>query len=102
MVRTLVTVAFMLAPVPVLAEEAWQACNFETHTGRMAISYELIGQQACVDFCKATEGCTAWLYTPHSFNPATAPGACGIYAEASGTRPPDATAPNQFCGWVEE
>lgn len=100
--RISVVVALVLAALPALAEKDWQACNFETHSGRMTISYDLIGPQACVGFCAQTDGCTAWVYTPHNFNPRTAPGECALYAEASGTRAPDSTAPNQFCGWIKE
>lgn len=101
MFKSIATATLILAPLPLLAEGDWQDCNFETNTGRLAISYEVIGPEACVDFCKEIDGCTAWLYTPHTFNPDTAPGACGLYAEASGTRPPNETAPTQYCGWVE-
>lgn len=85
--------------VPAIAT-AQEECNFETNSGTLAQSYELIGVEACTDFCSETDGCTAWLYTPHNFNPEGAPGDCRLYAEASGTREPDETAPTQYCGMV--
>lgn len=80
---------------------AQEECNFETNGGQIAVSYELIGAEACAASCTDTESCTAWLYTPHNFNPDGAPGECALYAEASGIRAPDETASTQYCGMIE-
>lgn len=83
------------------AASAQEECNFETNSGRIANSYELVGVDACIQSCAETDTCTAWLYTPNTFNPDTAPGQCQLYAEASGKREPNATASTQFCGQME-
>lgn len=97
-IRSLTFIAAIFLP---LAAAAQEECNFETNTGRIANSYELIGVDACVAYCGETESCTAWLYTPHTFNPTGAPGQCQLYAEASGKREPNSTASTQYCGVME-
>lgn len=97
MTRLTTFALFAALALPVSAQ-AQEACNFESNAGTIAESYDLIGTEACIGFCSETEGCTAWLYTPHNFSPKTAPGYCQLYAEATGTRDPDASAPTQICG----
>lgn len=86
------TIAFAQAAV------AQEECTFQTNTGRIANSYDLVGVDACIAFCGETDGCTAWMYTPHTFNPDSAPGQCQLYAEASDPGPPSSSAPNMYCG----
>lgn len=89
-----------LIGAPAIAAD-FESCNFETNSGTLSTNWEQIGPAACATFCAAEDGCTAWLYTPHNFSPKTAPGECRTYAEASGKRAPDSSAPNQFCGMID-
>ncbi len=100
MTRLSVLAAFAAIALP-MAAAAQEKCNFESNSGQMAESSDLTGVAACTAFCTESDGCGAWLYTPHNFNPTGAPGHCQLYAEASGKREPDASASNQFCGMIE-
>ncbi|MDF1670540.1 MAG: PAN domain-containing protein [Roseovarius sp.] len=77
---------------------AYDECTFQSNTGRIANSYELIGVEACIALCTETDGCTAWMYSPNTFNPDGAPGQCQLYAEASDPAAPSASVSNMFCG----
>jgi len=96
--KRLVLAAALLAMPGVLAAEEAEKCNFTSNSGTLATSYDQIGTEACTQFCAGTDGCTAWLYTPHNFNPTGAPGECRAYAEVGDKREPDSTASTQYCG----
>ena len=87
--------AALLLPAAAFAQD--ETCSFETNSGTLSTSYELIGAEACMTSCAETDGCGAWLYTPHNFNPTGAPGECRLYGEASGK----VEASNQLCGLME-
>lgn len=91
-------ICLALAPV---AAQAQQECRFDWNAGTLAVAHDRIGVDACTAFCSETEDCTAWLYTPHTFSPKTAPGECRLYAEARDPVAPASTAPNQFCGQMD-
>ncbi|MCB9948345.1 MAG: hypothetical protein H6842_11020 [Rhodospirillaceae bacterium] len=61
-------------------------------------SYELVGAEACEQWCGETEGCIAWSYTPHTFNPDTGPGHCRLLSDV-GEEVEDA---REICGYMEE
>lgn len=56
------------------AEEAH--CKLLPEGGLVGHSYELVGAEACKEACTETDGCKAWSYTPHNFNPKNGPGEC--------------------------
>lgn len=51
-------------------------CKLYPEGGLVGQSYELVGAEACKEACTEADGCTAWSYTPHNFNPKNAPGEC--------------------------
>ncbi|WP_141135874.1 hypothetical protein [Antarctobacter heliothermus] len=59
-------------------------------------SYDLIGPDACLAQCAQTAGCVAWSYTPHNFNPGTAPGECRLLPD-KGTREDHS---RDYCGYA--
>lgn len=76
---------------PSVAEDG---CKLYPTGSVIEYSYELVGPDACLAFCEQTEGCVAWSYTPHTFNPKTAPGECRLLPD-DGTREDHA---RDFCG----
>ena len=79
---------------PAGAEETH--CKFLPEGGLVGHSYELVGPVACKQACTETDGCTAWSYQPHNFNPKNGPGECrmmsAVLEEVDDTR--------DFCGRV--
>ncbi len=69
-------------------------CKFYPEGGLLKRSYELIGPEACKDACTQTDGCKAWSYTPHTFNPTSAPGDCRMMEAVS----EEAENDEDFCG----
>ncbi|WP_170134905.1 hypothetical protein [Acuticoccus kandeliae] len=74
-----VSVAFLVQPA--VGEE--QHCKLYPNGGLLSQSYELVGEAACKASCSQTNGCTAWSYTPHNFNPKNGPGECRLMAEVA-------------------
>lgn len=67
--------------IPSAADE--QHCKLLPKAGLVAQSYEIVGAAACKAACSETEGCTAWSYTPHNFNPKSGPGWCRMLDEVA-------------------
>lgn len=95
--RMLFCAALTLLALPAAAQDQeYENCQWQNNEGRMAMSYDFVGPAACEAFCTETEGCTAWYYQPHTFNPDSAPGGCGLYGAASDPQPHE----REFCGSV--
>lgn len=77
---------------PVAAEQSH--CKLYPKYGLLMLSYDLVGPEACKTACVETETCTGWSYTPHTFNPKTAPGQCRLMAEVHEEVPDN----REFCG----
>ena len=69
-------------------------CKLYPKGGLLAESYDLVGAEACKALCVETDGCTAWSYTPHNFNPKDSPGWCRVMAEAGEQEDDD----RDYCG----
>ncbi|WP_323771156.1 PAN domain-containing protein [Antarctobacter sp.] len=85
---------FVVSALPVAAEDG---CKLYPTGSVISYSYDLVGPEACLSHCAQTQGCVAWSYTPHNFNPKTAPGECRLLPDA-GTREAHA---RDFCGVVD-
>ncbi|UYV38805.1 PAN domain-containing protein [Rhodobacteraceae bacterium D3-12] len=72
------------AAMPFAAWADAQHCKLVPKGGLIADSYEIVGDEACKQACEETQGCTAWSYTPHNFNPKTGPGWCRMLGEVAG------------------
>lgn len=81
--------------MPANAEEAH--CKYYPKVDLLLDSYELIGPENCRAACTETEGCTAWSYTPHTFNPTGAPGRCRLMDDIS----EEVEDNRDYCGRVE-
>lgn len=79
---------------PAAAEE--KQCKLYPKAGLLANSYDLVGAEACKSACQETDGCHGWSYTPHNFNPKTAPGQCRLMAEIG----EEVEDQRDFCGQV--
>lgn len=69
-------------------------CKLYPEGGLLKQSYDLIGPEACKAACTETNGCSAWSYTPHNFNPKSAPGECRLMEAVS----EEAEDSRGFCG----
>lgn len=69
-------------------------CKLWPEGGLLAHTYELVGPEACKIACTETDGCTAWSYQPHNFNPKSSPGECRLMAAVS----EEEENPKDFCG----
>ncbi|MBV7396816.1 PAN domain-containing protein [Mameliella sediminis] len=88
----LVATAAMVAMVGI--SRADEGCKIYPTGSVIEWHYDLIGAEACAASCVETEGCQAWSYAPHNFNPKSAPGECRLLPD-SGTREEHA---RDFCG----
>ncbi|MBW4983130.1 PAN domain-containing protein [Mameliella sp. CS4] len=97
MLRTLfMTAAVCLTAVPALAED-YEHCKLLPGSTSAVFNYEQVGPAACEQLCRDTEGCIAWSYTPHNFNPKSAPGECRTLADVSDDEGSD----KDYCGFLD-
>ena len=94
-IKVLVAAAIAALPIGTYADEA-KKCNLLS-VNSATVNYEQVGSDACIALCKSTDGCVAWTYQPHNFNPKTAPGECRLLPDV---REEEASTA-KFCGHME-
>ena len=72
--------AAIIAYGAVVKADEYKKC-FITPADQVGFKDDLIGAGPCEAACKATDGCIAWTYQPHSFEPKTMPGQCKLISK---------------------
>lgn len=97
MIRLLLSAAVLVAVSLPATSQEYQNCSMYPGGSASATSnYEQVGPAACAQLCAATEGCTGWGYTPHNFNPDSAPGECRTMPVVGDIEASD----RNFCGQI--
>ena len=89
---TVLALSIAISSTIAMAEDT--KCNLFSANSALAIDYNQIGTEACTALCKGTEGCIAWVYTPHNFNPKKAPGECRLLPDIRS----EEASNGKFCG----
>lgn len=94
MLKFAIPAVFALMISPALAE---QGCKYDTDTNVVAYT-SLIGADNCEAFCRETEGCIGWWFTPHNKSPDTVNGRCMAFDKIGEKQ----ISEKHFCGTVDE
>lgn len=88
------TAALLALGSPALADD-YKRC-FISPADQVGFKEDLIGAAPCEAACKETDGCIAWTYRPHSFEPTTMPGQCKLISKVFKEEDSD----KFFCGKI--